>query len=142
MVNQYFFFFNMTFWNIYLCLDCLSFNKRLWFHLQYSGSGMVQQGGQYVHQGQQMTQQQLMAARSSLLYAQQPFSPLSQHQPFHTHLGITPSSSSSAPPPPHHFINTDVGPTFPDFGRSDHPKQDSSAGGTSGEALYLKPADD
>ncbi|KAK4282912.1 hypothetical protein QN277_014234 [Acacia crassicarpa] len=119
---------------------------------QYSGSGIVQQGAQY-HQGQQMTQQQLMAARSSLLYAQQPFSPLPQHQPFHTQLGIT-SSTSNPPPPPLHLINTEpshVGPSFPDFGRSnnagDQAKHESGSsadarGGSSGEALYLKSADD
>ncbi|XP_028790353.1 GRF1-interacting factor 1-like [Neltuma alba] len=117
---------------------------------QYSGSGIAQQGAQYF-QGQQMTQQQLMAARSSLLYAQQPFSPLPQHQPFHTQMGI--SSSTSTPPPPLHLINaesTHVGPSFPDFGRSnagDQAKQETGSsaearGGSSGEALFLKPADD
>ncbi|KAK7285149.1 hypothetical protein RJT34_19909 [Clitoria ternatea] len=46
---------------------------------QYSSSGMMQQGAHYM-QGQQMTPQQLMAARSSLVYAQQPFSSLQQQQ--------------------------------------------------------------
>lgn len=120
--------------------------------VQYSGSGMGQQGSQFL-QGQQMTQEQLMAARSSLLYAQQPFSPLPQHQPFHTQLGIT-SSTSTPPPPPLHLINTEpshVGPSFPDFGRSNtagvQVKHESGSsadarGGSSGEALYLKSADD
>ncbi|XP_054785377.1 GRF1-interacting factor 1-like isoform X2 [Prosopis cineraria] len=115
---------------------------------QYSGSGIAQQGAQDL-QGQQMTQQQLMAARSSLLYAQQPFSPLPQHQPFHTQLGI--SSGASAPPPPFHLLNTEpahVGPGFPDFGEArNRAKQETGSsaeagGGSSGEALYLKPADD
>lgn len=131
--------------------------------LQYSGSGvMQQQGAHYIHQSQQQAQQmtqqqQLIAARSSLLYAQQPFSPLAQHQPFHTPFGI---ASTSTPPPPLHLLHsepTHVGPTFPDFVRSNTVeglqgggKQETGSSaegrggscGAAGETLYLKAADD
>ena len=116
-----------------------------------------------------MTQQQLMAARSSLLYAQQPFSLLQHQQALHSQLGM---SSSNASPGLHMLQSeaTNVGGSasigsggFPDFVRSSQGeglhgaagrgligsgKQDigdSSAEGHSGErveTLYLKSADD
>ncbi|KAG6586325.1 GRF1-interacting factor 1, partial [Cucurbita argyrosperma subsp. sororia] len=59
-------------------------------HAQYSSSGLIQPGGHYIQhqQAQQMTPQSLMAARSSMLYTQQPFSSL-QQQALHSQLGMT-----------------------------------------------------
>ncbi|KAL0552669.1 hypothetical protein IC582_011787 [Cucumis melo] len=59
-------------------------------HAQYSSSGMIQPGGHYIQhqQAQQMTPQSLMAARSSMLYSQQPFSTL-QQQALHGQLGMS-----------------------------------------------------
>ena len=74
-------------------------------------------------QAQQMTQQQLMAAHSSLLYAQQPFTALQQLQALHSQL----SKSSSGSPRPHVLQSeaSNVGGSatmgsrgFPNFGRS------------------------
>ena len=74
-------------------------------------------------QAQQMTQQQLMAARSSLLYAQQPFTALQQQQALHSQIGM-----SSGGSPGLHMLQSEtsnVGGSatmgsggFPDFGRS------------------------
>ncbi|KAK7344162.1 hypothetical protein VNO77_13490 [Canavalia gladiata] len=136
---------------------------------QYPPSGIMQQGAHYMQaqQAQQMTQQQLMASRSSLLYAQQPFSVLQQQQGLHSQLGMNPSGSQGL----HMLQNeaTNVGGhstigagAFPDFVRSStgdglqcrglisSGKQDigssgegrggSSSGhsGEGGETLYLK----
>ncbi|XWS42536.1 hypothetical protein CRYUN_Cryun16bG0022800 [Craigia yunnanensis] len=51
-------------------------------HAQFPSSGIIQAGGHYMQhqQTQQMTPESLMAARSSMLYAQQPFSALQQQQ--------------------------------------------------------------
>ncbi|XP_038877667.1 GRF1-interacting factor 1 [Benincasa hispida] len=59
-------------------------------HAQYSSSGIIQPGGHYIQhqQAQQMTPQSLMAARSSMLYTQQPFSTL-QQQALHGQLGMS-----------------------------------------------------
>ncbi|KAF7817810.1 GRF1-interacting factor 1 [Senna tora] len=105
---------------------------------QYSGSAAMQQ--QQQQQAHYIQQQQLVSARSSLLYAQQPFSPLApQHQPFH---GIT--STSTTPPPPFPLLHsqpTHLGPTFPDFVRQGKQETATSAE-AAGEILYLKAADD
>ncbi|KAH1079429.1 hypothetical protein GYH30_054130 [Glycine max] len=128
---------------------------------QYPPSGMMQQGAQYMQaqqQAQQMTPQQLMAARSSLLYAQQPYSALQQQQAMHTALG----SSSGLHMLQSEGSNVNVGGGFPDFvrggsstgeglhsggrgiiGSSKQEMGSSSEGrGEGGENLYLKVADD
>ncbi|XP_039058416.1 GRF1-interacting factor 1-like isoform X2 [Hibiscus syriacus] len=121
-------------------------------------------------QAQQMTQQSLMAGRSSMLYAQQPFSAL-QQQALHGQLGMSSGGSTGL-----HMLQTDSSTAggsgalgdggFPDFGRgasgegihSGRPmaggsKQDmgsagsaegrgGSSGGQGGETLYLKATDD
>ena len=101
--------------------------------MQYPPSGMLQQGAHYMQaqQAQQMTQQQLMAARSSLLYAQQPYAALQQQQALHSQLGM----SSSATPAGLHMLQSDAGNVgggsatmaggFPDFVR-----------GSTGEGLH------
>ena len=119
-------------------------------------------------QPQQMTQQSLMAARSSLLYAQQPFAALQQQQALQGQLGMSSSGS-----PGLHMLQSEASNMggsggFPDFVRSStaeglhgasrgiigSSKQEigssaegrvgSSIGHTSegGETLYLKTADD
>lgn len=112
------------------------------------------QGTQYLQsqQAQQMTQQQLMAARSSLLYAQQPYSALQQQQALHSQLGM---SSSTATPGGLHMLQSEgshvgAAAAFPDFVRTT--KQDigtssadqarGGASGEGGETLYLKSSDD
>ncbi|KAL2345812.1 hypothetical protein Fmac_007097 [Flemingia macrophylla] len=138
---------------------------------QYPPSGIMQQGGHYMQaqQAQQMTPQQLMAARSSLLYLQQPYSALQQQQAMHNQLGV----SSGLHMMQSEGNNVNVGPGsssiggsggFPDFIRGStgeglhsagrgiigSSKQDiggSSDGrggssGEGGETLYLKSADD
>ncbi|KAK7376278.1 hypothetical protein VNO78_34741 [Psophocarpus tetragonolobus] len=125
---------------------------------QYPSSGLMQQGAHYM-QAQQMSQQQLMASRSNLLYAQQPFSVLQQQQGLHSQLGMSSSGSGGM----HMLQNeaTNVGGNasigsggFPDFVRIASGKQDigssgdgrggSSSGhsGDAGESLYLKSAAD
>ncbi|KAK7277808.1 hypothetical protein RJT34_22825 [Clitoria ternatea] len=140
---------------------------------QYPSSGIMQQGAHYIQaqQAQQMTQQQLMASRSSLSYAQQHFSVLQQQQGLHSQLGM----GSSGNPGLHMLQSeaTNVGGHasigaggFPDFVRSStgdglqgrgligSGKQDlgssgegrggSSSGhsGDGGETIYLKSAAD
>ncbi|RDX68146.1 GRF1-interacting factor 1 [Mucuna pruriens] len=139
---------------------------------QYPPSGMMQQGAHYMQgqQAQQMTPQQLMAARSSLLYTQQPFSALQQQQAMHSQLG----ASSGLHMLQSEGSNVNVGSGsgtmggsggFPDFVRGStgeglhsaaagrgiigSSKQDiggsgEGRGGSSegGETLYLKSADD
>ncbi|XP_027367317.1 GRF1-interacting factor 1-like [Abrus precatorius] len=140
---------------------------------QYPPSGIMQQGAHYMQaqQAQQMTQQQLMASRSSLLYAQQPFSVLQQQQGLHSQLGMSSSGS-----PGLHMLQsepTNVGGNatigtggFPEFirastgdglqgrglissgkqdiGSSGEGRGGSSSGhsGEAGETLYLKSAAD
>ncbi|KAI4301947.1 hypothetical protein L6164_035179 [Bauhinia variegata] len=89
---------------------------------QYPPGGIMQQGAHYM-QAQQMSQQSLMAARSSLLYAQQPYSALQQQQALHSQLGMSSSGS-----PGLHMLQSEannVGGSatigsgaFPDFVRS------------------------
>ncbi|KAK7355966.1 hypothetical protein VNO80_15231 [Phaseolus coccineus] len=129
---------------------------------QYPPSGIMQQGAHYMQaqQAQQMSQQQLMASRSSLLYAQQPFSGLQQQQGLHSQLGMSSSGSQGF-----HMLEseaTTVGGNatigsggFPDFvrigssgkqdiGSSGEGRGGSSSGhsGDGGETLYLKSAAD
>lgn len=134
-----------------------------------SGSSVMQPGGHYMQQhqqAQQMTPQSLMAARSSMLYGQQPYSSLQQQQALHGQLGM---SSSGGTPGGLHMLQSEasaVGSTlgaggFPDYGRGGSSsgggsKQEmgsigsvdgrggSSAGqdGGGGENLYLKGGDD
>ncbi|KAG5044402.1 hypothetical protein GLYMA_03G249000v4 [Glycine max] len=104
---------------------------------QYPPSGMMQQGAHYMQaqqQTQQMSPQQLMAARSSLLYAQQPYSALQQQQAMHSALG----SSSGL-----HMLQSEgsnvnvgsgsgsVGGGFPDLVRGG-----GGGGGSTGEGLH------
>ncbi|KAE8720963.1 GRF1-interacting factor 1 [Hibiscus syriacus] len=136
-------------------------------HAQFPSGGIMQPGGGHYmqhQQAQQMTQQPVMAARSSMLYAQQPFSALQQHQPLHGQLGM---SSGGL-----HMLQTDSSTAggsgalgaggFPDFGRGSPGegihggKQDIGSGGSAegrggssggqggdgGETLYLKAADE
>ncbi|CAJ1961116.1 unnamed protein product [Sphenostylis stenocarpa] len=137
---------------------------------QYPPGGMMQQGAHYMQaqQAQQMTQQQLMAARSSHLYAQQPYSALQQQQVMHSQLG----ASSGLHMLQSEVSNVNVGSGsatlggsggFPDFvrgstgeglhGRSmigGSSKQDlggsgdgrGGSSGEGGESLYLKSAED
>ncbi|KAG4908532.1 hypothetical protein AAZX31_20G212600 [Glycine max] len=130
---------------------------------QYPSSGLMQQGAHYMQaqQAQQMSQQQLMASRSSLLYSQQPFSVLQQQQGMHSQLGMSSNGSQGL-----HMLQTEAtnvggnatigtGGRFPDFVRIASGKQDigssgegrggSSSGhsGDGGETLnYLKAAGD
>ncbi|XP_010246297.1 PREDICTED: GRF1-interacting factor 1-like isoform X2 [Nelumbo nucifera] len=84
----------------------------------------TQPGAHYMQhqQAQQMTPQSLMAARSSILYAQQPLSALQQQQALHSQLGMSSSANSGL-----HMLHNDAGVGgngalgpggFPDFGRS------------------------
>lgn len=59
-------------------------------HAQFPPSGVMQPGAHYMQhqQAQQMSQQSLMAARSSMLYNQQPYSALQQQQALHSQLGM------------------------------------------------------
>ncbi|KAI3730238.1 hypothetical protein L1987_61407 [Smallanthus sonchifolius] len=119
-------------------------------HSQYPLGGMMQPGGQYMQQhqqGQQMSPQALMAARSTMLYSQQQYSSLQQHAAIHGQLGM--SSGSGL----HHMLHSDGTSAgsgsgghlglggFPDFSR----KQDIAEGrgsGEGGETLYLKSGDE
>lgn len=138
-------------------------------HAQYPSSGMMQPGAHYMQhqQAQQMTPQSLMAARSSMLYTQQPF-PALQQQALHGQLGMSSGGSSGL-----HMMQGDIGSAggsgqlgaggFPDFGRgsageglhrgmASGSKQDIGSSGSAegrggssgdgGETLYLKSADD
>lgn len=126
-------------------------------HSQFPPGGMMQPGGgQYLQhqQAQPMTPQALMAARSSMLYTQQPFSSLQQQQQaLQSQLGMSSSGSSGL-----HMLQSSgggsgaLGGGFPDFGRGSKQDLGSSAeerggnsgghGGDGGENLYLKSADD
>ncbi|XP_059665780.1 GRF1-interacting factor 1-like [Cornus florida] len=101
-------------------------------HSQFPPSGSMQPTGAHYlqhQQAQQMTPQSFMAARSSMLYGQQPFSTLQQQQALHSQLGMSSGGSSGI-----HMLQSEAnsaggsGPVgaggFPDFGRS-----------TSGEGL-------
>ncbi|KAK3017028.1 hypothetical protein RJ639_006766 [Escallonia herrerae] len=65
-------------------------------HSQFPSGGVMQSGGHYLQhqQAQQMTPQAVMAARSSMLYSQQPYSALQQQQALHSQLGMSSSASS------------------------------------------------
>ncbi|XP_023545700.1 GRF1-interacting factor 1 [Cucurbita pepo subsp. pepo] len=139
-------------------------------HAQYSSSGIIQPGGHYIQhqQAQQMTPQSLMAARSSMLYTQQPYSTLQQQQALHSQLGMSSGGGIGF-----NMLQNDAanagggnggglggGGGFPDFGHGGSlgggSKQDmggtgsgegrggssGSHGGDGGETLYLKSADD
>ncbi|XP_042518455.1 GRF1-interacting factor 1 [Macadamia integrifolia] len=99
-------------------------------HAQFPPNAVMQPGAHYMQhqQAQQMTPQSLMAARSSMLYAQQPLSALQQQQAMHSQLGMSSSGNTGL-----HMLHGDasvggngaLGPGgFPDFGR-----------GTSGDGL-------
>lgn len=133
----------------------------------------MQPGAHYVQhqQAQAMTPQSLMAARSSMLYNQQPFSTL-QQQALHGQLGMSSGGGTGL-----HMLQTDAGNAggngplgsggFPDFGRgsagegmhrgmagSGKQEMGSSGsadgrggssgahGGDGGENLYLKSTED
>ena len=119
----------------------------------------MQSGSRYMQQqAQQMTPQSLMAARSSMLYAQSPMSALQQQQQqaaMHGQLGMSSGGNSSGFPILHSEASVggngtmSAGGVFPDFGRSSGAgKQEigsegrgGSSGGQSGdgtEPLYLK----
>ncbi|XP_022747042.1 GRF1-interacting factor 1-like [Durio zibethinus] len=102
-------------------------------HAQFLSSGVMQAGGHYMQhqQAQQMTPQSLMAARSSMLYAQQPFSGLQQQQQaLHSQLGMSSGGSTAL-----HMLQSEASTAggsgalgaggFPDFGR-----------GSSGEGMH------
>lgn len=130
-------------------------------HSQYPPGSVMQPGSHYLQQhqqAQQMTPQALMAARSSMLYSQQPFSSLQQQQQaLHSQLGMSSGGSSGL-----HMLQSEAnssggsgalgGGGFGDFGRgTGGNKQDiggneggrgGSSGGDGGETLYLKSAED
>ncbi|GAB4855376.1 hypothetical protein Ancab_023999 [Ancistrocladus abbreviatus] len=64
-------------------------------HSQYP-SGIMQPGAHYMQhqQAQSMTPQALMAARSSMLYSQQPYAALQQQQALHGPMGMSSGGSS------------------------------------------------
>ncbi|XP_020521616.1 GRF1-interacting factor 1 isoform X2 [Amborella trichopoda] len=101
-------------------------------HAQFSPNAAMQPGAHYLQhrQPQQMTPQAaLMAARSPMLYAQQPLSALQQHQhqqqqALHSQLAMTSSAANNGL----HMLHSDttnlggsggamVSGGFPDFGR-------------------------
>ncbi|KAJ8770436.1 hypothetical protein K2173_017902 [Erythroxylum novogranatense] len=138
-------------------------------HSQYPSGGIMQPGAHYMQQqqAQQMTQQSYLAARSSLLYTQQPYSALQQHQALHSQLGISSGGSTGL-----HMLQGEANTTaggalgaggFPDFSRDGSGRgmaggsnQDIGSGGSSegrggssggqsgdgGETVYLKASDD
>ncbi|KAI3898701.1 hypothetical protein MKW98_000814 [Papaver atlanticum] len=92
-------------------------------HAQFPNA--VQQGAHYLQhqQAQAMTPQSLMAARSSMLYGQQPISAVQQQQAMHSQLGMNSGVNSNGL----HMMhgeggmgggNGSMGGGFPDFGRS------------------------
>ncbi|KAK4785226.1 hypothetical protein SAY86_001915 [Trapa natans] len=99
-------------------------------HPQYSSGGMVQPGAapHYIpqhHQAQAMTPQSLMAARSSMLYAQQsPFSAMQQHHQaaaaaaLHGQLSMS-SGGGGSGLGILHSESSHSGGGFPDFGRGE-----------------------
>ncbi|WKA03204.1 hypothetical protein VitviT2T_021328 [Vitis vinifera] len=143
-------------------------------HAQFPPSGIVQPGAHYMQhqQAQQMTPQSLLAARSSMLYSQQPFSALQQQQAIHSQLGMGSGGSAGL-----HMLQSEGSNPggngtlgtggFPDFSRGTSgeglqaagrgmaggSKQDmgnaegrggnsGGQGGDGGETLYLKAAED
>ncbi|KAJ0078679.1 hypothetical protein Patl1_23218 [Pistacia atlantica] len=142
-------------------------------HGQFPSGGIMQPGSHYMQhqQAQQMTPQSLMAARSSMLYSQQPLSALQQQQVFHGQLGMSSGGSTGL-----HMLQSEGSTAggngslgaggFPDFSRGSSgeglhgrglaggSKQDmgsagsadgrggSSGGPDGGETIYLKGADD
>ncbi|KAF8388194.1 hypothetical protein HHK36_026860 [Tetracentron sinense] len=99
-------------------------------HPQFPPNAVMQPGAHYMQhqQFQQMTPQSLMAARSSMLYAQQPLSALQQQQALHSQLGMSSGGNNGL-----HMLHSEanMGASgglgaggFPDFGR-----------GTAGESL-------
>ncbi|XP_021888690.1 GRF1-interacting factor 1 isoform X1 [Carica papaya] len=101
-------------------------------HPQFASSGIMQPGAHYLQhqQTQQMTPQSLVAARSSMLYSQQPYSAL-QQQALHSQLGMSSGGSTGL-----HMLPTEASTAggsgtlgaaggFPDFGR-----------GSTGEGLH------
>ncbi|KAK8504673.1 hypothetical protein V6N12_046922 [Hibiscus sabdariffa] len=67
-------------------------------HAQFQSNGIRQLGGGHYmqhQQAQQMMQQSLKAARSSMLYAEQPFSALQQQQALHGQFGMSSGGSTS-----------------------------------------------
>ncbi|KAK8510615.1 hypothetical protein V6N12_055542 [Hibiscus sabdariffa] len=71
---------------VYLAVIADSRSQPSTIHPQIPSSGIRQPGGGHYmrhQQAQQMMQQSLMTARSSMLYAQQPFSALQQQQALH-----------------------------------------------------------
>nr|ACU20947.1 unknown [Glycine max] len=112
---------------------------------QYPSSGLMQQGAHYMQaqQAQQMSQQQLMASRSSLLYSQQPFSVLQQQQGMHSQLGMSSNGSQGL-----HMLQTEAtnvggnatigtGGRFPDFVRIASGKQDIGSSGEGEEEALV-----
>ncbi|XVE62786.1 hypothetical protein DITRI_Ditri06bG0147800 [Diplodiscus trichospermus] len=101
-------------------------------HAQFPSGSIMQPGGHYMQhqQTQQMTPQSLMAPRSSMLYAQQPFSALQQQQALHSQLGMSSGGSTGI-----HMLQSEASTAgasgalgaggFPDFGR-----------GSSGEGFH------
>ncbi|RZC52227.1 hypothetical protein C5167_020654 [Papaver somniferum] len=92
-------------------------------HAQFPNA--VQQGAHYLQhqQAQAMTPQSLMAARSSMLYGQQPMSAMQQQQAMHSQLGMNSGVSNNGL----HMMHSEggmgggngsMGGGFPDFGRS------------------------
>ncbi|XP_058105586.1 GRF1-interacting factor 1-like [Magnolia sinica] len=93
-------------------------------HSQFPPNAAMQLGARYLQhqQAQQMTPQSLMAARSSMLYAQQPLSTL-QQQALHSQLGMSSGASNGL-----HMLHSETGlggnssmlaaRGFPNFGRS------------------------
>ncbi|KAL3523706.1 hypothetical protein ACH5RR_016540 [Cinchona calisaya] len=65
-------------------------------HSQFPAGGVVQPGAHYLQhqQAQPMASQSLMAACSSMLYSQQPFSALQQQQALHSQLGMSSAGST------------------------------------------------
>ncbi|XP_058084766.1 GRF1-interacting factor 1-like [Magnolia sinica] len=93
-------------------------------HAQFPPNAAMQQGARYLQhqQAQQMTQQSLMAARSSMLYAQQPLSALQQQQALHSQLGMSSGGNNGL-----HMLHGETGVGgngglaaggFPDFRRN------------------------
>ncbi|KAL5770592.1 hypothetical protein ACOSP7_014746 [Xanthoceras sorbifolium] len=140
-------------------------------HAQFPSSGVMQPGAHYMQhqQAQQITPQSLMAARSSMMYTQQPYSALQQQQGLHGQLGMSSGGSTGL-----HMLQSEGSTAggngalgaggFPDFNRGSSgegglhgrgiaggSKQEmgsaegrggSSGGQDGGETLYLKGADD
>ncbi|KVI05137.1 SSXT-like protein [Cynara cardunculus var. scolymus] len=131
-------------------------------HSQYQLGGMMQPGGHYMQQHQQVQQmspQALMAARSSMLYSQQQYSSLQQQAAMHSQLGM--NSGSGGGSSGLHMLQSDstsaagasgVGHLgiggFPDFARkqdiglSGSTAEERGGGDGGGETHYLKSADE